>query len=536
MALAKPPVKGNVKPLASETANLVAKQLERQMELNKLASEAAKRESERVRLEQIEKQKAEERLEAAKRASEKERAERKARAIVLAAEAMQLFNEAKFAESEAKFKEAVDLDPENRSYYFKYGAALYRNGKYNEALVIFGLADADPKNQNEKNYFIGLCHYRLKELPAALSNFTSVASTNDPVMAPSSEFYRGVIFFVQEKFTEAKISFEKVIDTSSDPKLDQQAEEYLENISAQLALAKLRENKFTFIGTVGAIFDSNVLLAPDNAATTEVTDIRDVRLLTVGGLEYRPLLRDKHELFVNADATLINSKNPDASSADPFLYTLGVPYSFKGAIGSKGLKTTLKPGYEQLYMATGGASTKTISFISYFLLWDTTLVMNPTWFANYSIEYRRDDARALNFDQGDEDADATRFTLRTNQTFFLDKGRKRAVIGSLGYVGNSALGRNKTYKRFEAGVTFTKPAFWDTTWNIGLNFFKLDYPDAIKKRNDVDLTLSSGLTKPIKEWLIWGLSGNYTNNDSNVDAQAFTKYTIMTTATFITNF
>ncbi len=525
-----------LKPLPSENAALVAQQLERQLELKKLAMEAAKQESQRIRLEQIERQKAEERMKEAMAATAKERADRKARAETLAAEAMVFFNQGKFPDAERKFAEAVNLDPQNKSYYFKYGVSLYRNEKFNDALVALKLADVETKSENERQYFMGLAHYRLKELPAALGIFTAVAQGGNSALAPSSEFYRGVIFYTQERWEPAKASFEKVIDTSTDPLMDQQAEEYIENIANSIATQKLRDNKFTFMGTVGAMYDSNVLLSPDNTSDQgSNTDIADFRLLTIGDLEYRPLFTDVHELFLKANAGLTNSLKDESAPADPYLYSLAAPYSFKGAFGKKAFKFTLKPGYEMLYLAPSGSSTKVSTLNSYFVLLDTTFIMNPTWFANYNFEYRGDDSR-LASSVGVEDADAAKYSLRTNQTVFLDKGRKKALIGSLGYVINAAKGKEKDYSRIEGGVTFARPWKWDTTWSLGLSFYKLDYPQTTPGRDDFNLSLSSGLSKPVKEWLIWGLSGSYTKNDSNVTAQEYSKFTIITTATFITNF
>lgn len=524
------------KPLASVNANVVAAQLEKQVLLNQLASEAAKRESERIRLEQIERQKLEDRLREMRALDEKQKAERQARAIVKAGEAMALFEQAKFAEAEVKFKESVEIDPENTSYYFKYGVTLYRNEKYNDALVVFSLVKPDGKNDLERGYFIGLTHYRLKELDAAMAQFDVVSKANDAIMSPSSEFYRGVILFAEEKYDVSKTSFEKVIDTSNDPRLDDQAETYIERIANALIIQKLRQNKFTLLGTVGAMYDSNVLLAPDNAPDQGTsTDIADFRLLTIADLEYRPVYGDSHEFFLRGSAGLTNSLKNSSAPADPYLYTFSAPYSYKGVLGKKGFKATLKPGYEMLYMATGGSSTKTAALMSYYLYADTTLVMTPTWFANYNAEYRGDDSKVAS-SLGPDDADAGKVSVRTNQTVFLDKSRKRALIGSLGYVLNTAKGDNRKYNRFEGGVAFAKPWLWDTTWNVGINFYKLAFPDSVNKRSDFNLTLASGLSKPVKEWLIWGLSGSYTKNDSNVTAQEYSKYTILTTATFLTNF
>lgn len=531
-----PAIRTQVKPLPSEDAALVAQQLARQVELNKLAAEAARQESERVRLEQIERQKAEERLKQAQAVSAKERAERKARAETLAAQAMSLFNRGKFPQAEVKFKEAVELDPENKTHYFKYGVTLYRNGKFNEALVILKLAEVEPRTEAEKAYFMGLTHYSLKELAPAMTNFDAAVKSGDPVMAPSSEFYRGLIFFTEEKFEAAKAAFEKVIDTSNDPAMDQQAEEYIESIAAAIAMQKLRANKFTFMGTVGAMYDSNVLLAPDSSPDQGAkTDIADFRLLTIGDLEYRPLFTDKHELFLRANAGLTNSLKDISAPADPYLYSLAAPYSYKGSVSKKAFKFTAKPGYEMLYMATGGSSTKTLALNSYFLLLDTTMIMRSNWIANYNFEYRGDDSRLASAN-GPENGDAAKYSLRTNQTFLLDKSRKQALVGTFGYVVNAAKGDNKKYNRWEAGAIFARPIKWSAVWNFGLNFYQLKYPKETDGRSDFNLTLTTGITKPIKEWLIWGVSASYTKNDSSVTAYEYSKYTVLTTATYITNF
>jgi len=528
--------KQHSKATPSDAALAAARQAERQAQLEQLAIEAAKRETDRVRMEQIERQKALERLRQSQAASAKERAERKARAKKIGDEALVLYERGEYPQAEIKFKESVELDPENNSYYFQYGITLYRNEKYNDALVVFKLTKGDAKTQLEKSYYMGLTFYRLSELQAALEQFENVANSKEPMMAPSARFYEGVIYFAMENYTAAKNSFETVIDTSSDPRLDEQAESYLDRIAGAMAFQKLRENKFTFMGIVGAMYDSNVLLAPDSSPDQgAATNVADLRLLTIGDLEYRGIFTQKHEWSAKANASLTNSLKDEAAAADPFMYNLSLPYSYKGILGKKGVKFTVKPGYEMLFMASDGSSTKTSALNSYFTLFEGTWVMSQEWFSTYSFEYRGDDSKVASA-SGPEDADAAKYSLRTSQTVFLDKGRKQALIGSLGYVLNAAKGDNKKFNRIEAGATFVKPVKWEASWNLSLNIYKVEYPDDALDRGDFNLTLSSGISKPVKEWLIWGVQGSYTKNDSTVSNNEYSKYTILTTATYITNF
>ncbi len=530
--------KALVKPVPSEAEISAAVLAEKKNALDKMAIEAAKREADRVRLEQIERQKAEERAKAAREASEKERLERRARAAKIHGEALTFYDQGDFVEAERLFKQVVELDPGNPAYYFKYGISLYRNEKYNGALVVFNLAQVGAKSELEKRYYMGLTYYRLGEIDAALKEFDTVAASQDSVMAPSAIFYKGVILFTVEKYDESKKAFETVIDTSKDPRMDEQAEEYLDRIANAMAFQKMRASKFTLTGIVGAMYDSNVLLAPDVPPEQgSVTDISDFRLLTIADLEYRPIFTQHHEWTPHANAGLTNSANPKAAPADPFLYNLNLPYSYKGVMGKKGFKLTVKPSYEILFMApSASASTKANILNSYYLGFDATIIMSPNYFASYGFEYRVDDSR-LDSSAGINDADANKYTLRTTHSLFLDKARKEALVGSAGYVMNAAKGGDKKYKRIEGAVIYVRPTKWNASWSVGLNLFSLKYPQSTTSRSDFNSTISTGITKPIRDWVTWGVIGSYTkNNSTEKTTNEYSKYLIMTTATFNTNF
>lgn len=527
-----------VKPVPSESALAAAKQAEHAAALQQMALEAAKREAERVRLEQIERQKAEERERAAKALSEKEKAERRAKARKLADEASAHYSRGEYPEAEGKFKQAADLDPEDKTYFFKYGATLYRNQKFNEAIVALKTAKVDPKGEAERKYFIGLSQYRLGELDAATKELSEVAAGGDPQMAPSSHFYVGMIQYTQEKYDAAKKSFETVIDTSGDPRLDEQAEQYLDRISTALAYKKMQENKWTLTGVVGAMYDSNVLLSPDNTGDQgSSTNISDFRLLTIGQVDYRPIMTEHHEFTPSVNASLTNSLKTEAAKADPFLYSFGLPYIYKGMLFNKGYRLTAKPVYEMLYMDPTGTGTKSMIFTSTYLVLDNTFVMAPNWFSSYSLEVRQDDSTTAD-SIGDDNADSGKYTIKTTQTVLTDKSKKEAVSGTLGYVLNAGKGKNKKYNRIDLGATYVKPFNWGegASMMFGLTSYILKYPSATESRSDTNVTLTAGLSKPIKEWVTWGLVGSYTRNNSNLDANQYTKYMILTTATFTTMF
>ena len=123
---------------------------------------------------------------------------------------------------------------------------LYRNEKFNEALVIFKIIEDEEQYKAEKPYYMGLTHYRLNELDAALAQFQEVKKHNHEVLSPAASFYEGLILFNQEKYEEAKAPFEFVLDNSKNPKLDEKAESYLDKIAGLMIFKKKQSKKNSF--------------------------------------------------------------------------------------------------------------------------------------------------------------------------------------------------------------------------------------------------------------------------------------------------
>ncbi len=235
-----------LKPISKDAAMAAVAAAERKAQLVKLALEAAQHEADRVRLEQIEKQKNEERERESQRMSEEQRAARRAEAQKLAAQALAYYNQGDYKNAEADFKKTP------RSWIQRKQGLLLQIRRFalsqpkvlNEALVILEVIQSRTVTRTRAQVLHGpRTLSRLSELDNALKDFSEVGKSKDPNMGPSATFYEGVILFAQEKFEPSKKAFETVIDTSKDPKLDDQAEGYLDKIAAAMAFQKLRENK-----------------------------------------------------------------------------------------------------------------------------------------------------------------------------------------------------------------------------------------------------------------------------------------------------
>ncbi len=506
-----------------------------QAAMEKLALEAMQREAGRVRMEQLEKQRSEERERQSRMLTEKQRAERKAKAQQLAEEALALFNKGEFDAAEPKFKQSMELDPENKGYYFQYGVTLYKNEKFNQALVFLKMSQVPPSMEMERAYFTGLVHYRLKEYKPAKEHFGRAAGSSDSTIGPSSNFYRGMIQYSEEDFAAAKGSFETVLDTSKDPRMDQQAEEYIERILQAMQFKKMQEKRWTATGTVGLSYDSNVILSPDTSST-RATNSADARLHTSGELSYRAIYNPAHEWTLKFAPNLTNSSKNAVARADPWLVDFAAPYTYKTTAFGKGYVFSAKPTYQMLYMDPTGTGTKSQILRSIFASFDNMFVMKPNHIAIYTLEVRNDDF-SLADSTGDNDYDAMRYTLKTTQMVFLDKSKKEAVIGNLGLGMNASKGKNKQFQRIEFGAMYLKPMKWGYSWNAALSAFNLNYNNSTEGRKDFNVTLSTGIDKPIKEWMTWNVTASYTKNDSTQESTyEYSKWLIMTSATFTSIF
>ena len=497
----------------------------------RLALEAAQRESERIRMAQIERQKALALLKQQKALAAAEKKRRKKEAQKVAQQAMKKYLAGQNQEAVSLFEKSIQLDPENKVYYYQYGVALYKIQSHNKSIVILKEADSKQVNPAERNYYIALNHFRLQERKPAFEYFQKVRQANHKILSPSAGFYQGMIEFQQHQYEKAKPHFEYVLDTSEDPKLDERAEQLIERIASILFFAKQKETKFFLNATLATQYDSNILLLSNETLQQDTsTEDSGLRLIGIGGFKYRPVFGKHHEFSTDLDLAYYYSLDDAFSSADPFQATLSTPYTYKGKVWNKGYKLDVTPGYELLYMDALNTGSRDNILKSTKIDIDQTFVMSERWFAKYSFGFRIDDSQLAVTDAAD-DQSAKKYTLETTQTFILDKGKTRMAIGGLGFTINSADGANNNYFRYDLSASYIRPlkvSSWDLSWVASLSYYNQNYGDRDDNRKDNNFALSNTLSKPLGEKYSVSVTADYTNNNSNVTANTYNKYTIMT--------
>ena len=404
-------------------------------EKKKLLSAQLQREIERKKLEELEREKLERQRAAQLALDEKERQRRVELANQYAEAALDQYRLNNFSEAVTNFAKSVELDPANTNYYYQYGVTLYRLGRFNDSIVTLKNAQGSGFDPLERDFYVALNHYQLKEYPLAIQEFEKIRSTKDPKLGASGAFYIGLINFDGTKYERAKQSFQEVLDTSQDPRLDEKAEAMMEQIDKIMEYAKLRKTKF-FVQLVSGIqYDSNILLVADsNPQQASPSEIGDNRFVGGGSVYWRPIFDQKYEFGVKAKADVLYTFRTQFAQADPLLYNLTAPFVLKSQIFNKSIRSEIRPGYEILNLDTTNSGSKKAFMNSILMDWNNSLVMNDNWISSYNLRFRRDDfpdAASQN---------ANRYTLNLNNIYFLDPKKTRGVIGDLGYTLNDASG------------------------------------------------------------------------------------------------
>lgn len=526
------------RPIVDRAALEAKKMAELREEERKQREEALKIENERARLEDDEKRLQAERLKAMKELDEKKRAERQARAKSLAEEAMALYQKEKFAEAEDKFRQSTEIDPETLSYHFQYGVTLYRTDKYNQSLVFLNLAQGPTVSPSERQYYIALNHLKLKEYDQAYKEFIELKAKNERNLSPASAFFAAVIDYQKENYDSAKNLFEYVVDTSEDPKLDQQAETYIEQIANIKKFQELQKKKIFVTANLGLVYDSNILAM--NLANAP-TNLNGFRGAYGGSVEYRALYTASHEfsgiVSLNDTYSLSAQFRPDSTlqNADALAINVKLPFKWKGVTGGKPFQLTVTPYFETIQLNADTVGLRETILNSSALSLEQTLVMSDSWFSNYLLEYRRD-VSLIAAANDDENQTANKIQIYTTQTFFRDAKKSTAWVLELGHTPNNAAGRNQVYRKSDVAVSYFLPIKENIIWNNRLAFYSSQYSEHTTGRTDTNIGFSSSIRLPINDALSLNLAASYNKNTSTVSSSTYDKLTVASGLAWMQNF
>lgn len=434
-----------------------------------------------------------------------------------------------FKTSMDSFYQASDLTPLNEDVYEQYGVSLFRDDKYNQAIVILELSEPSAERTVEKDFYIGMSYYQLKDYPKAVEYFDKVMATNNKAFTSTAAFYKGSAQIELKQFDEAQTTFQYVLDHSDDPNMDKRAEKFIEYSLDRKQLEAKRSNRFFIDGTMGLIYDSNIILAEDQAREQGlVTNEEGWRLLTQVAPKYRPYYSETDEIAVSTDITVLKSfdtgfgPNPTAERADPLLVGLNVPWTHRGTLNGKGYFFDLIPSYEVIVMDLGtGSEIMTKSMRGEF---NNTLVANKNWIAKGDFFVSSNDSN-INGDLTGADSIAGGFKL--SSILILNKDLERYLIPEFGYQINDANSSIYAFNRLDLALTYTTSISESIMWNNRVAYYLANYQS---NRVDNNYSLTSGFSTRISSHWMWSIMGSYIINDSTVNN--YNKYNFVSTFSF----
>ncbi len=439
-------------------------------------------------------------------------------------------NNTNYEESMEAFLKASDLDPDDEDIYEQYGISLYRLKKYNQAIVVLDISKPTAERVDEKNYYIGMSYFQLKDYGNAVASLEKVIQNKNEAFGPTAAFYKGLSLIELQKYDEAKLAFQYVLDHSKNPEMDKRAESYIEYTLDRKSIAEKQSHWFFMDGVLGLMYDSNIVLARDQARELGlVTNEEGFRGLVQLSPRLRPYYSNSDEINIRFDFTMLQSRDEDfstnavAETADPIIMSLSVPWTHRGSLDGKGYFFDLAPAYEQIIMDLDGTGNATITN-SIKLRFDNTLVISKSWIAKGDWFFAQNDSNIL----GDEtSADSFSGGLRLSSIFVLNKDAERYIIPEFSYQINDAKAAIYHFNRVDIATTFTTGVFAGFIWNSRAGYYLANYES---RRTDNNYTLSTGLTKRLNSHWNWGINGSYIINDSNTNY--YNKHNIVTTFSF----
>lgn len=435
-----------------------------------------------------------------------------------------------YTESMNSFFKASDLMPKSGDVYEQYGVSLFREKKYNQAIIILNNSTPSSKRTMEKEFYLGMSYYQLKDYESAITHFDKVIQANDKSFAATAAFYKGTALIELMKFDESRKAFQYVLDNSTDPNMDKRAENFIEYALDRKALEEKRSNWFFIDGVLGLIYDSNIVFAADQARDQGLaTNVEGWRFLAQATAKARPFYTDTDEISVAFDLTAMKSvdedfsKNTTAEQADPYIFAIGVPWTHRGTLSGRGYFFDLTPSYQNIIMDLDGTGNETITKTIQ-LDFDNTLVVNKNWIAKGDLSLSSNDSKILTDETG---ADSFASTLKLSSIFILNKDLERYLIPEFAYRINNANSSSYSFNRMDLAVTYTSSIFEVFMWNSRAAYYLANYEN---NRTDNNYTLSTGLSARLSSHWNWGLMASYIINDSTTND--YKKYNVVSTFSF----
>lgn len=498
-----------------------------------------KQQEEEKRILQIEEEQNMRRLELLKQQeamSAAEKKKKKEKALAIAASADEKYRAGEFSTAVNLYEQSIELDPSEDSYVYRYGVSLYKVGQHQKALAVISTSDVDPDQATEKDYYLGLIYLKLGDNQKALKKFQDVKDEDDVQLSPAAAFLSANMYFKRQEFAEARKNAEYVLDKGSDPNMDRAAEELIEQISKLENYYASKKLKYAFTVSGGLSYDDNVLnLASNNSST----DTKAFRLNYAGTAKAIVMRTPTSDLGIqgtfNDYYSMKTSLKTDGSvqAADALEMGLNLPLNYELSFGSFQSNIEISPYYKSVWLAVGDSARKEILTQLGFTLSGGKPIRSNLLISG-RLDFGQDNSK-LDSSTGNDDQDASRYSLTVTPTWLLDlKGEERFAV-DVGYTSNNAKGINYRNKKMQLGASLTRPGIYSAEWTYRMDYSIQDYSEATSTRKDSVLTATASLNKELRKDLSLLGSFQYTLANSDNDSYKYNKWILSSLFTWSHN-
>lgn len=448
-----------------------------------------------------------------------------------------IFQQGDYSLAQKYFEKATRLDANIDQYYHELAIALYKNGNYRRSAALLALLEGRDVNQAEVQYYSGLNFYRMKKMEYALNKFKTTQEMKDEVLSPLAAMYSGLSYSQMEKFKEAKESFQNVLDTSNDSKLDEQAESYIENIEQYEIFRAEAAKKWAYSMYTGFAYDSNVL---NVAASNVSTGTAAYRFLYGGSVSYKALYKQNKSLLPTLAISDIYSFDKNFQSeariqgTDPLQIDFSTPFKYTFSAFGSPMNLSLTPGYLHLYMSLGQSS-RELTFSSAYLYSKLSTSHFKDIYTDYKFNISNDDSHVATTNKAD-DQTANKYTLGVTNTWLINKKGNQTLFNDLYFIKNNANGDNNTYNKSLANLGYSFPWSESFTAYTKVEYFHQDFIDSSAGRVDNNISLSLGGFYSLSAKSMVTILLMYMQNNSTVSYFDYNKFSITTLWSFNSSF
>jgi|GEM_PF-2611021 len=431
------------------------------------------------------------------------------------------------------YAKAVELAPQQESYFYRYAVSAYKIGQYEKSLALLNLADVPLSQSTEKTYYQALNRVKLNDNDKALKDFLEVVEEKDPKLSPISSYLAGVLQYQSKKFSAARNSMQIVLDTSDDPKLDQSADEMMDLIDRMEQFAESQKEKYRLSFYLGLSYDENVLNLSTVNSSTDASALRLSYGASVLGYLHKTINSDLGLQLSISDIYSVDTGfqvTGTLQATDPLEYSLSAPYSLNFELNKQSYFLNLSPVYKSLAMNVDGDGRAEILTTSGINL-SVSKIIKSNLTAALNLEILSEDSK-LDISSDDDDQSGQKLTYGFQTTYLLDSKGEKSVGFELNQLNSNSKGDNYYYDKLSSAVTYITPLQSRWTGSFRLDYAQQNYSKLTSSRLDQLFTLGLSAAKSIKKNQSLNLGINYSTSSSNVESYDYSKWQITSLWTY----